>query len=302
MEVSNLRTLSITAEPSKKISFCSVVYDIDNSIIFNLKKIIEIAEEIGFNYEIIIITEKDIDIENPNLRIIKSKFNSYGMAKSIAVAQSSGEYIIILNPELEYSIGVSDIIYKFINQNEKKALISNFTIINRDVIINNGGWRDLMEYEDIDLLVRTVASTGFIAYPSKTFDIFLKRNYKRNKQKYGIMSRLKENRDTIIACNLKLSDAFLFLDGSKLNILMSKFMEKFSGIKPFVFKKDKSNYIIVMETLIESLILEDYKKYKLPESSERMQISSKDYNYLKSKSYLWNKVTQSIEKITEIIN
>lgn len=170
------------------------------------------------------------------------------------------------------------------------------------MIINNGGWRDLMEYEDIDLLVRTVANTGFIAYPSKTFDIFLKRNYKRNKQKYGIMSRLKENRDTIIACNLKLSDAFLFLDGSKLNILMSKFMEKFSGIKPFVFKKDKSNYIIVMETLIESLILEDYKKYKLPESSERMQISSKDYNYLKSKSYLWNKVTQSIEKITEIIN
>ncbi len=298
METSNIARMELAIDHSTKVSFCTAIYDFTPDFKKNMNNIIKIADDVGLNYEIIISCRKPMEYKNMKIKLIQSNFNSYGQGKQIASSMSSGKYIIIFNPNIEYNIDIADIIYKFIMENEKKCLVSNFTIINRDMLNQSDGWRNLKEYEDIDLFVRIAKNNGFIVYPSEYYDILNYRKYDNINNFDKLLEGIRDKRDAIISCNFKLNDALRLIQGSYPAILLAKLLARFSRIRPY--KYHKNNYIIIIETIIESLVLEDYKFYNSDKTMSKFKLSRNEINYLKEKSELWYKVNNSLRELIEI--
>ncbi len=298
METSNIAKMELLTDHSTNVSFCTAIFDFNSDFDKNMNNIIQIAEDIGLNYEIIVSCRKPMEHKNKKIKFIQANFNSYGHGKQIASSMSSGKYIIIFNPNIEYNIEIADIIYKFIKENEKKCLVASFTIINRDLLTQSNGWRNLKEYEDIDLFARIAKINGFIVYPSEFYDILNYREY-GTKNNFGqFLENIRGKRDTIISCNFKLKDALRLIRGSYLAILLAGFLARFSMNKPY--KYSKNNYIIIIESIIESLILEDYKFYNDNKIVPKFMLSRKEIEYLTEKSELWNKVNHSLKEIINI--
>jgi len=292
MELYNIRNVSLYMENKLKISFCAAIMEANESLNKNIDNIINIANEIGLDYEIVISTNIKININKNNVKFIYNKFKSYGAGKQMAYLKSTGDYIIVFDPNISYNIDISDIIYKFISKGEKKALLYKVLIINRDLLKKSGGWRNLREYEDIDLFVRLSRISGFIAYPADSYGIM---NYRNNKKTF--LNNILNERDAIISCNYSLNDVFILKHVSYFSILIAYILSKASKNRPY--KYGKNNYILVIENIIESLILKDYETYNIPDKVPKLKFTKKEIQYLEKKSYLWKKVHNSINELIE---
>lgn len=292
MELYNIRNVSLYTENKLKISFCATILEANENLNNNIDNIINIANEIGLDYEIVISTNIKINLNKNNVKFIYSKFKSYGAGKQMAYLKSIGDYIIVFDPNISYNIDISDIIYKFISKGERKALLYKVLIINRDLLKKSGGWRDLREYEDIDLFVRLSRISGFIAYPTDNYSIL---NYRNSKKTF--VNNILNERDAIISCNYSLNDVFILKHIPYFSILIAYILSKISKNRPY--KYGKNNYILVIENIIESLILKDYEIYNIPDKVPKLKFTKKEIQYLEKKSYLWKKVHNSINELIE---
>ncbi len=292
MELYNIKNVSLYTENKLKISFCATLMENQENLNHNIDNIINIAEEIGIDYEIIISANFKIDLNKNNVKFIYDNFKSYGAGKQIAYLKSTGDYIVVFDPNISYNISISDIIYNFIKKGEKKAFLYTVLIINRDLLKRSGGWRNLREYEDIDLFVRLSRMSGFVAYPADIYGIL---NYRQNKKTF--INNIINERDAIISCNYGLNDAFILKHASYFSIILAYLLSKTSKNRPYRY--GKNNYIIVVESIIESLILKDYEIYNIPEKIPKLKFTEKEIKYLEKKSYLWNKVNKSINELIE---
>ena len=298
MESYEIKSMSVSYSRRIKISFCTVAIEITEEVKKSVESIISIAEEIGYPYELIVSTHEIVNFRSENIEFINSKFSTYGAGKQLALLKSTGDILIIFNPHIKYGAEISDIIYNFLKKEEKKVLISDIMIIPRDLIHRAGGWRNLREYEDIDLLARIIQIGSLIAFPSYHYDSI---EY-RNKGKRTAIERIRDFRDAIIGANYDFRDINI-LHMEPYYISYTAFIiSKFSGLKPFKhsYKKNRmNNKIIVMESIVESLVLKDYENYYIPQSIPKLLISRDEINYMEKRSKLWRNINKSIAGIIQ---
>ncbi len=296
MEDYDVKIVPVNYERRIKLSFCAVIMEYSTEILKNIEKIKEMAEDTGISYEFIISTRFNIDYYSENIVFIYKNFNTYAMGKQLAFKHTTGDYLIILNLDRDYPGNLADMIYNITDRRENRAFIYEPLIISRELIEKAGGWRNLREYEDIDLLARIVMYGAVIAIPSENYDVI---NYKKLKHT-SFIGRLKCLRDAAIACNFKLSDLIMMKKEPIFMSLISYISSRLSYIKPY--KNGLNNYIIIIESIIESLILKDYENYFPGNEIPLLHIPAEEQEYLNRKSELWVKLEKSLPSIIDNIS
>jgi hypothetical protein len=69
-------------------------------------------------------------------------------------------------------------------------------------------------------------------------------------------------------------------------------LSRISAIKPFRF--DRNNYLVVLESLLESLVLKEYTRIDTTDMPIRFRMSVKQISYLREKSKLYSNIKDSI--------
>ena len=298
MESYEVKNMPVSYSRRIKISFCTVAMAITEDVKKSVESIINIAEEIGYPYEMIVSTQDTVNFRSENIKFINEKFTTYGAGKQLAFSKSTGDFLVIFNPQIKYGAEIADIIHNFLKKLEKKVFISNIMIIPRDLIYRAGGWRNLREYEDIDLLSRVIQIGSLIAFPSHHFDSL---EY-RDRSNRTTTDRILDFRDAIIAANYDFRDINILHIEPRYISYISFIISKFSKIKPSKhdYKKTKTNNrITVMESIVESLVLKDYENYYIPDSIPKLSISKDEINYMEKRSKLWRNINKSIADIIQ---
>jgi hypothetical protein len=293
MESYDIKDLPISYNREIKISFCAAILNISESVKRSVESIVNVAEEMGYPYELVISTHSSVNFISDRVKFITENFSTYGAGKQLAYLRSTGDYIVIFNPDTVYTSEISDVIHSFLEKREKRALVCNLIVVARDLLDKTGGWRNLRKYEDIDLLARIAGEGGITAFPSDYYDSLKYGNDGRK----SIPEVIRDFRDAIISCNFSLRDiGIVHLEPFYISYI-SFMLSKLSRTKPFKFKEN--NRIIVMESIIESLILKDYENYLIPDNIPKLKLTHDEIKYMEKRSYLWNKINKSIMEIIE---
>ena len=276
----------------------------------SLNSIGDIAEEMGLEYEIMVVNTTLIPI-NPlstegvrpsnRLQIAHFTYFTAGEAKNEAIKACTGTHVVIFDPEKEYDINYADTILQFVKQREIAIFYGEFLIIVRDIIDSNGGWRPLSVAEDLDLLSRISETNKIMFYPTEgkeTINRFLtyKPSQIASKRSYRSLSFRKKLRimeDLITGSNYRHGDIAYFWKGrfrligelAYMRIKLSRKVKRDSG---------KSNFTIMMEALFESVILNEFEKYEIPGKPMRLYLEPDDIKYLQKKSDVFGKIKKTI--------
>jgi hypothetical protein len=296
MESYEVKNMPVSYSRGIKISFCAVADEITENVKKSVESIINIAEEIGYPYELVVSTHEPVNFKSENIKFINEEFSTYGAGKQLAYLKSTGDFLIVFNPTVSYGPEVSDIIHNFLVKWEKKVVLSDVMIIPRDLLDKTGGWRNLREYEDIDLLARMIESGGIVAFPSDHFDSLKYRKHSGE----TVLNRILNFRDAIISANYSFRDIGLLHNETLYISYISYILSRFSGVKPF--KYNINNRIIVMESIMESLVLKDYENYITPGSIPKLKLTGNEIRYMEKRSELWNKINKSIMGIIQEVN
>ncbi len=109
-------------------------------------------------------------------------------------------------------------------------------------------------------------------------------------------------RDLIIGCNYSFKD-ILALNGYPFHkigkrrfflLLASQISAKLSREKKESYRRN--NYLVFMETMFESLVLGEYKKFETFGKDVKISLTSMEKSYLFRKSDLWKKVNRSLRQ------
>ncbi|KAA8923108.1 hypothetical protein [Thermoplasma sp.] len=280
-----------TVRYERKLSLIAAVDSVESSHSI-INSMMDIAEETGYPYEILISTRLP-DEERyyyDEIRVISrnTKRRSDGLAK--AIKSATGNYTFIFDPSINYSLSYADLIYGYINIGTSEVLVSNVIGFQTDVAINVGNWRPLVCGEDIDLMARALDSYGVISYPLGSltgFDIGeLIYGKKRSRIEKAIAMR-----DLVIAANLKHSDIAEMMEAMDMDIatyewmMSGKILSYLSRIRPY--EKNVNNYVFVMDRIIESYISQDYRRIDTISDTPKITLSPRTRRYLSAVSDLW---------------
>lgn len=298
------------------LSFCSYVDGKGQNLKESLVSISTIASEIGFPFEIIIVSTPgndhltrqlaQINEKIENLYIVKERPENYGNALRIGYDSSKGKYFVPFDLQTAYDIRYSDLIHTFLVKREKKLFLSELPVIHRDLISEVGGYRDLSDGFDIDLYSRIAMMYGLVAYPALFNRVPLvspppsSENH-RSSSGRG-MAKYRRQRDHAIACNYEFSDlAKIYSPGrDKKSLIVRGYLAllyagiKVSRIKPYKF--DRNNFLILMESIFESLVLRDFARYGINDIKANMILTKEEIEYLKSESKVYRDVIYSISQ------
>ena len=288
----------------------------------SIESIMNIAEETGLKYEILIMNNtfyginpqavEGIKMAGGELKIIQSPGMIRGAAKNEAFKNTNGNYIVIFNPEKVYEISYADLVYSFVRQREKRMLFSELVVIPRDIIEENHGWKNLKVSEDIEFFTRISKNNGILFYPTegrKTMDTFIqyRPSQIQRRREYKRMSRVKKIsllRDMTVGCNYGFRDLFVLGDSSERTrvtdrlILIAAYTSSKTG-EPKVLKQEKNNYVQFMEAMFESIILGEYKRFDYFQKPLRISISEDENKYLAQRSEIWTKIRPSIKPFVD---
>jgi len=303
------------------ISFCSWIEDLSDIHEDSIRSIDNIGKEIGFSYEIIVsggVRHVSEGEERHHLMrmfpelsevILDRKIAGYG--KNVAFENSAGKFIIMFDAQTVYNLDLADMIHSFILSGIKKMVFSPLAIIPRMIINEVGRWRELTDGEDIDLYTRVALSYGILAFPFSgsgkgkgTFTLPSPDYVKI--EGHNLRERIIQLRDLIIGCNYSMGDLISFMNsgGKKLvlknAVLYSSayILSRISAIKPYRF--DRNNYLVVLESLLESLVLKEYTRIDTTDMPIRFRMSVKQISYLKEKSKLYSNIKDSIVEYSSI--
>lgn len=297
------------------ISFCSWIPDLGNIREESIRSIDNIGKEVGFSYEIIVsggirhVSEKEerhhLMRMFPELNEVVLEDNRSGHGKNVSFENSAGKFIIMFDAETSYNLNLADMIHNFILSGIKKMVFSPLVIIPRMIINEVGRWRELTDGEDIDFYTRVVLSYGVLAFPFSgsgkgkgTFT--LPSPEYTGKDGAGLKERIIHLRDHIIGCNYSPGDIRSFLNSRSRKSTVRNAalygvayaLSRISRIKPFRF--DRNNYLVVLESLLESLVLKEYTRIDTTDMPIRFRMSDTQISYLREKSKLYSNIKDSI--------
>ncbi len=302
------------------ISFIGAALEVDNAFMDSIRSINTIAEELGREFEIVVSHRRspeaiqpamrELRKSCPNLVLLESGLESFGQGKSIAFNYSSGKFIVPFNTGITYPIAYSDVLHNFLRFKLKRLYYSELSLVSRDIITEVGGWRNLSNGEDIDLFSRISINYGVFACPTDllTGDDRFKREIVSIRefplgQELAFGEAYRHLRDLIISCNHSLKDLMAMNqilreigENSRYWLfLLTYFGSRFSHIKPVSY--NRNNYIIFMESILESIILKEY--LKMAEVSNHMEwnIDRAHIRFLSQKSKLFREMKDSTQMI-----
>ncbi len=302
------------------LTFLTVFEGRDQFIEESVMSIDKIAQEIGEPYEIAIINTSLFPIHPDSLAGIKESVENFrvferpgmsrGLAKNLAFLELRGSHIIMFDSEREYDIDYSDLIFSYLRFREKRVLISEFSIIPREMIEEAGAWRNLKVSEDIDLFARISINGPISHYPTQIMEprrdglIFHNLDLERRPgfKRLSLKRKISLIRDLIIGCNYSFKD-ILALNGYPFHkigkrrfflLLASQISAKLSREKKESYRRN--NYLVFMETMFESLVLGEYKKFETFGKDVKISLTSMEKSYLFRKSDLWKKVNRSLRQ------
>ena len=284
----------------------------------SLNSIVDIAEESGMDYEIIIVnttllpinsvSTEGIRVEKP-LKIADYGYYKRGQAKNEAFKKSTGTHIVLFDPEKVYDIKFSDVLYNFVNQREKRMLYSEFIVIPREILTEVNGWNDLSVSEDLDLFARISQEYNILFYITngqesierfltyKPTQIFASKEFQR---------MMKEKRSNVITdlfkgCNYGLRDALLLSHNENVKLKIRDYMALYASYFLVKIRRynrgKKSNFTTIMESMFESIILQEYEKVKIESYPLNISLGKTEIRYLMVKSDIFPKISKTLDKI-----
>ncbi len=297
------------------ISFCSWIPDLGNIREESIRSIDNIGKEVGFSYEIIVsggirhVPEKEerhhLMRMFPELSEVVLEDNRSGHGKNVSFENSAGKFIIMFDAETSYNLNLADMIHNFILSGIKKMVFSPLVIIPRMIINEVGRWRELTDGEDIDFYTRVVLSYGVLAFPFSGYGkgkgtFTLPSPEYTGKVGAGLKEKIIHLRDHIIGCSYSPGDIRSFLNSSNRKSTVRNTalygvayaLSRISRIKPFRF--DRNNYLVVLESLLESLVLKEYTRIDTTDMPIRFRMSDTQISYLREKSKLYSNIKDSI--------
>ncbi|MDS0256884.1 hypothetical protein ApAK_04220 [Thermoplasmatales archaeon AK] len=300
------------------VSFISVVPPVVGTVAESVRSINRIGEELGRDFEIILVYPpsnqnlkdklRPLDHEITDLIPLLRDFGTFGRGKQIAFEESTGRYIVPFSSKLIYPIEYADILHGFLKFRTRRLFFSELPLINRDLIIDVGGWRDLDSGEDVDLYSRIAMNYGVLACPSGLLSskeqvssetISLRDSGEFLERKFSDQFRII--RDTIIACNHSLSDIRELVkirretghSSKLLTYLISYFRSRIYHIRPIMYTRN--NLVILMESILESLILKEYNRLSVDEDLVTLRLDPVILRFLLSRSKLFRDMRSSLE-------
>lgn len=298
------------------ISFIGTAVTVDENTLASIGSINRIGEELGREFEIVVscqpVSEKSLESlvrlrkSFPNLVCLESSFETHGRGKSIAFNYSTGKFVVPFNTDIVYPIRYSDILHNFLKFKLKRLYYSELPLVSRDLVTDVGGWRNLSSGEDIDLFSRLSINYGVFACPTNLLngddrlrrEILTIRDFPADR-KCGLKECYGRMRDLIISCNHSFADVrrisrlLKSLEGRNMSALfyLAYLGSRFSRIKPVTY--NRNNYVILMESILESLILREY--LKMPGVSDNMSwhIDRTHIRFLSSKSTMFREMKDS---------
>ncbi|WP_393972030.1 hypothetical protein OXIME_000631 [Oxyplasma meridianum] len=297
------------------ISFCSWIPDLGDIHEDSIRSIDNMGKEVGFSYEIIVTGELNGVTEGegklhlmrmfPELNEVILDHSNAGYGKKAAVENSAGKFLIMFDARTVYNLDLADMIHNFILSGIKKMVFSPLAIIPRMIISEVGSWRELTDGEDIDLYTRIALSYGILAFPFIGSEdgrggFYLPSPDCVNMGVDKLGERLIHLRDLIIGCNHSWGDLKPLLNSRNGKFSVKIFLlytaayvlSKISSVKPYKF--DRNNYLIVLESILESLVLKEYTRIETTDMPIRFRITDKQASYLMEKSKLYRDIKDSI--------
>lgn len=290
--------------------------EIDKATSDSILSINGIGEELGREFEIVVSHRRAApDSQDalrrlrkscPNLVFLESGIETFGQGKKIAFDYSSGKFIVPFNTRIKYPIQYADILHSFLKFKLKRLFFSELPLVSREVVSEVGGWRNLSSGEDIDLYSRISINYGVFACPTSILggdDNSLREMLSIRKLSYRNMSGIREAyhyiRDLIISCNHSFSDVrniariLKEVEGTSRPglFLLSYIGSRFSKIKPVSYTRN--NYIILMESILESLILREYTRLQGVSEDVSWHIDRAHIRFLIKRSKLFREMKHS---------
>ncbi|OWP55509.1 MAG: hypothetical protein B2I17_09400 [Thermoplasmatales archaeon B_DKE] len=298
----------------RMVSFATVIHGFPQHHIEAISRILEIADETSVPYEVVVgysdsvegnsEVVKSIKKHFPQVRIARLECGNHGSCKKQISGRCSGKFLAFFDLDYVYDFSHADLILKFINFSEKKMLFTELPVIPVSLLNEAGGWRSLMAGEDVDLYSRIAVLSGIIAYPRSDLEDYecVSRSQDRVPRSFvkRLLSNLVTTRDLMIGCNYTVSDMVIFNSDRNLLSRLSLHLffticfvaTKFAPTRAVKF--DRNNYLVFMESVVESLILKDHLRFDRPEDRINLGLSRGELNYLKKKSKTWGQVKDSL--------
>ncbi len=298
------------------ISFIGTAMEVDSRFAQSLLSVNRIAEDLGRDFEIVVshrpIPEsmhplmRELRKSCPNLVFLESNLESFGQGKSISFNYSTGKFIVPFDTGIVYPITYSDVLHDFLKFKLKRLYYSELSLVSRQIIEEVGGWRNLSNGEDIDLFSRISINYGVFACPTNLIqgDDQLKRELVsirefpfHGDQKFGVSYR--HLKDLIISCNHTMKDLRIFMNilretegrSGPFLFVLSFFGSKISRVKPVIY--NRNNYIIFMESVLESIVLKEYLKMADVSDYITWNIDKAHIRFLAQKSKLFREMKDS---------
>ncbi|MEM0156322.1 MAG: hypothetical protein QW597_06980 [Thermoplasmataceae archaeon] len=298
------------------VSFMSLISGKPRYYSKSIKRIIEIADEISVPTEIVIgYSEQDspaaeaaVDIKAafPSVRVVRLSGEVCGTNKRELSTRCYGKFLAIFDLDYIYDYSHADIVFKFVSFAEKRMLFSELPIIPASLLSEAGNWRDLTAGEDVDLYCRIAILSGITAYPRSELEDFEYMGPGVPSNQGRLIERFQKNfvkiRDLMIGCNYGVRDMMIF--NGKMSPLRSVMLwvffsvcligTKFSWVRSLRY--DRSNYLIFMEDVIESLVIRDFLRFDRPEDRISLGLTRNEVRYMQKKSKTWRQVSDTLSK------
>ncbi len=298
------------------VSFIGAALDINQDFIQSIKSIYRIGEDLGRDFEVIVSHNPVPEELQPEIRKLRKRYrnlvfledslDSIGQGKKTAFEYGTGKFVVPFNTQISYPIRYSDVLHNFLRFKLKRLYYSELPLVSRDIVSEVGGWRNLSSGEDIDLYSRISINYGVFACPTtllpgddrKFRELLSIRAFPENKEG-STKSSPRLLKDLIISCNHSFSDikeiARILQDeegkASFGQFFMAYIRSRMSKIKPVSY--NRNNYVIFMESVLESLVLREF--LKMPDVSEEVgwYIDRTHQRFLKVKSKLFREMKDS---------
>lgn len=309
------KTPLLLKDDSISFSFIPNFLHSDKLIEKSVLSIEDIGDELGNHYEIIIPMEKDnrqssllLDLEKKieNLKLLRFDSSNQGFQKRTMQSNSFGSYIVLFDPSRIYEIEFSDLLHSFVSRRDEVVLYSDLIVIPSVIFRRIGTWKDLMHSEDVDILARISSITGIIAYNPEGMSIKIPVNEpvlfnpdSGNIRIGKILESIRRQRDQIIGSCFSMKDLTSYYRiGRKKGLtrlllaLFSLFISRASRVKPY--RLEVNNFVSVMDEILESLILGDFKRYTDFTEMPKLSISETDLKFLRAEGKVWGTLVGEI--------
>lgn len=310
------RAAFVLRDNSVSYSFIASYHDGSDLTEDSIISINEIGLELGVEYEIFIPLDRNspnsflrkLAVKLENVKLMKFGHGIAGTQKRMIQSVSSGSYVVLFDPSRKYGIEFADLLHSFSARRDEVVLFSDLLVIPSVIFRRVGTWKGLRSAEDLEMLSRISGITGLVAYNPPGIDLNISSNepllLKSGKTGFRIRrlyDLVLKQRDQIRGSSYSVADIMKYyrMNGNRkpgrLFLIFYSFF--ISGIW---FRKSgrpaENNYTVVLDRLLESLILADFRRYPDFLSAPRLLIQANDVDFLKETGKVWGRIVEDLSK------